>query len=56
MWKQIKHAPDNVPLRTKVDNDAGVRNDQCLTRVKNLWWFTDLTMYVYYTPTHFWMD
>lgn len=37
---------------TKIDDHRGCRNEQKLIRKGNLWWFTDMYMYVYYTPTH----
>jgi len=37
---------------TKIDDANGVRNKQILVRKRNLWFTQDLSMYVYYTPTH----
>lgn len=45
-----KSAPENVLLMTKIDDDRGVRNEQPLHRIGNLWFAGD--SYVYYTPTH----
>jgi hypothetical protein len=53
-WRPIASAPENVVVRTKIDDGQGVRNDQTLKRQGNLWWFPDGSMYVYYRPTH-WM-
>lgn len=44
-----------VVVETKIDDNKGVRNQQPLKRVGNLWFFPDGLMYVYYTPTH-WRD
>lgn len=42
----------NKVVMTKIDDADGVRNEQELKLLKNLWWFPDGSMYVYYTPTH----
>jgi hypothetical protein len=44
--------PEGVSVLTKIDDADGERNEQRLKRRKNLWWFPDESMYVYYTPTH----
>lgn len=44
-------APD-ADVETKIDDGCGVRNEARLRRHSNLWWFTDMSMYVYYSPTH----
>lgn len=51
-WKPAHMAPENVPVRTKIDDGKGVRNEQPLLRCGRLWFFPDRSMYVYYTPTH----
>jgi hypothetical protein len=52
-WQPIKTAPDRVAVLTKIDGDGhGARNVQPLERRGHLWFFTDGSMYVYYTPTH----
>ena len=38
---------------TKIDGDYGPRNEQELVRKGNLWFFPDMSMYVYYRPTHY---
>ncbi len=51
---------DDVPLPgervlTRIDDGAGVRNEQVLKRMKpgnSLWFFADGSGYVYYSPTH----
>jgi len=53
-WKPIEEAPENEEVLTKIDDGRGVRNETTLTRRGRLWFFPDLSMYVYYTPTH-WM-
>jgi hypothetical protein len=53
-WQPIETAPENVIIRTKIDDEKGPRNDSTLRRVGNLWWLPDMRMYVYYRPTH-WM-
>lgn len=54
-WQTIITAPEGVVLRTKVDDGDGSRNIQNLVRKGNLWFFPDMSSYVYYTPTH-WMQ
>ena len=53
-WKLtvLEHPPENVVVDTKIDDAKGLRNEQQLKFSGNLWWFTDGSMYVYYTPTH----
>ena len=54
MWNKISEVtpPENVVLWTKIDDKNGERNIQQLKRKGNLWWHSDDSMYVYYTPTH----
>ena len=44
--------PEGKIIETKIDSNGEVRNIQKLIRKGNLWWQTDMVMYVYYTPTH----
>jgi hypothetical protein len=44
--------PKDVPVKTKIDDAHGVRNECNLIRQGNLMWTTDMAMYVYYTSTH----
>jgi hypothetical protein len=44
--------PENVVVDTKIDDGNGCRNEQRLKRDRNLFFFPDDSMYVYYTPTH----
>jgi hypothetical protein len=54
-WRPIATAPEDITVDTKIDDAAGVRNEQPLVRQGNLWFFPDRSMYVYYRPTH-WRD
>jgi hypothetical protein len=44
--------PEGVAVWTKIDDAQGCRNEAQLKRKGNLWFFTDMSMYVYYRPTH----
>lgn len=46
--------PNGFPVKTKIDDGKGIRNEAILIRKNNLWFLADGSMYVYYTPTH-WM-
>lgn len=39
-------------VRTMIQNSKGIHNEAFLRRKGNLWFLSDGTMYVYYTPTH----
>lgn len=39
---------------TKIDDERGVRNEEYLRFKGGLWWLPNGSMYVYYTPTHWW--
>ena len=54
MWKETKYElpPEGVVVETKIDDERGCRNETTLKRSKNLWFFPDGSMYVYYIPTH----
>ena len=43
---------EKLEVETKIDDKNGIRNIQNLIYEKNLWWFPDFSMYVYYRPTH----
>ncbi len=43
---------EKIIIETKIDDKDGCRNVQNLIFYKKLWWLTDMSMYVYYTPTH----
>jgi len=57
-WNPISTAPLDVVVVTKIDDASGPRNEQLLIQKQRspdhrpLWWFPDMSMYVYYTPTH----
>lgn len=53
-WKYIpwNTPPEDTIIMTKIDDEHGCRNEQKMIFSRNLWWFTDRSMYVYYTPTH----
>ena len=51
-WRDAAFAPENVAVLTKIDDKDGERNVQTLRRQGSLWWYPDMTMYVYYRPTH----
>ncbi len=44
--------PEGKEVMTKIDDIKGCRNETSLKLQNNLWWFPDMSMYVYYTPTH----
>ncbi len=50
--------PTDVVVETKIDDENGVRNVQTLrryqrdTNTRSLWFFPNMSMYVYYEPTH----
>ena len=51
-WQPIETAPEGVAVETKIDDGRGVRNMTPLRKQDRLWWFPDMSMYVYYQPTH----
>lgn len=56
MWKLIteENPPKGRVIKTKIDDANGVRSEQELKWDGKLWWIPDGSMYVYYTPTHWW--
>lgn len=53
-WKKCT---DELPatdtdVETKIDDAKGCRNIAPLRRHNALWFFPDMSMYVYYSPTH----
>lgn len=54
MWNKTTDIfpEEGVIVNTKVEDKAGERNTQKLIYSRNLWWHIDMSMYVYYTPTH----
>ena len=53
-WQPIETAPNGVEVNTAIIDASGQRNTTTLKRKDSLWFFTDMSMYVYYQPTH-WM-
>lgn len=55
-WNKVRMTTgvpaDGEIVETKIDDEAGVRNEQLLKRQGNLWFLADGSMYVYYRPTH----
>ena len=53
-WIKCKNAlpKDGVEVMTKIDDQRGSRNETKLKRHGRLWFFPDMSMYVYYDPTH----
>lgn len=43
---------DEIEVETKIDDGKGERNVTQLVRQGRLWFFPDMSMYVYYQPTH----
>ncbi len=43
---------DKIEVETKIDDPDGERNVVKLVRQGRLWFFPDMSMYVYYQPTH----
>ncbi len=43
---------NGIEVETKINDSNGCRNEQNLKRGGNLWFHPDMSMYVYYTPTH----
>ncbi len=44
--------PQDVVLDTKIDDGQNVRNETTLIFHRGLFFQTDMSTYVYYTPTH----
>ena len=54
-WKKVteEQPPQKKVLKTKiVDADGKEHNEQDLVLSNRLWWQPDMSMYVYYRPTH----
>ena len=52
VWSNIESAPEGIAVLTKIDDEDGERNVQMLIRKGNLFYHCDMSMYVYYAPTH----
>lgn len=46
------NAPLQTPVETMIWDEKGARNLAVLIKDKGLWWTPDMSMYVYYKPTH----
>ena len=44
--------PQDIVVLTKIDDGHGVRNVARLKRHGRLWFVPDMSIYVYYEPTH----
>jgi hypothetical protein len=55
-WQPIETAPEGEAVMTCIDagkrGPLGERNHSSLVRKGRLWFFPDMSMYVYYAPTH----
>jgi len=52
-YEYPKHIPPrNVVVMTKIDDEKGCRNETQLQQHGTLWFLPDMSMYVYYEPTH----
>lgn len=53
-WFSVdRHLPENGrKVMTKIDDSDGIRNEQTLVLQGDLWFLPDMSMYVYYRPTH----
>lgn len=53
-WRKVDdETPEGQILETCVIQGSDIRMQQRLIKKKNLWWHTDMSMYVYYIPTHY---
>jgi hypothetical protein len=53
-WKNIQDnpPPKNTVVNTCIIDEDGQRNECRLRLIGKLWFLHDASMYVYYTPTH----
>ena len=53
-WISVKEKlpEEGIEVETKIDDKHGIRNIQNLTRQGILYFYPDMSMYVYYAPTH----
>lgn len=47
-----KDTPKGIPLDTLVCDENSICNIQPLIHHRGLWFLNNMSMYVYYTPTH----
>ncbi len=54
MWKKFKDElpREGVRIETKIEDENGISNEAVLIRKGSLLFHPDMSMYVYYTPTH----
>jgi hypothetical protein len=52
VWQSVSTAPDGEVVETMINDGRGIRNVVKLIRRGRLWFFEDMSMYVYYEPTH----
>ena len=54
MWNRTKDIlpEEGLLVDTKIDDGNNVRNEGQLIRKGGLWFLSDMSMYVYYTRTH----
>ena len=57
-WHKVSREPppEGIEVRTIILDEHGWRNDQTLVRKGGLWFLPDMSMYVYYCPTHWRYD
>ena len=53
-WIKLEdlYPPEDVVLETKIDDGQKIRNECDLILHEGLFFFADMSMYIYYTPTH----
>jgi len=51
-WQPIATAPEGVEVETAIIDKHGQRNTQNAARSGALWFGAGMTIYFYYTPTH----
>ena len=53
-WHRVAYhlPPVGLCVETKISDERGERNVQPLICRDYLWWFSDQSMYIYYSPTH----
>ena len=54
VWNRCKDRlpSEDFKVMTKIDDEKGVRNEQVLIIYNRMLWFPDMSMYIYYSPTH----
>lgn len=53
-WIKVaeKNPPEGIAVKTKIHDNKYERNVAILIFCNNLWCLSDMSMYVYYQPTH----